>query len=373
DFPDIWNYWIGGYTILEALPNSTGKRPGERIGKYFQPYADFLMEPEELGTETEMDLFHYGSYNQQDATSQTLQKTRIILNDNSWEWMAYKPGDNGPPGPKGPKEINPNPRHLLVYDTPSPSPDFWDEHMEGGVIVHPYSNVAIGIHNEGDASGEGPSLSTTFWDHKFAHDLDEFFTTAVTYVAQLDPKVDYFYMETDGRVHQPYLTVAAGIEQANDHDILSITSGDYYEKIKIDKPLTISAPVGMVVIGRSPVPRGRVTRPTAPAAPDDDPSTTFAEKDNGLVERTSLKSFPNPFTHQTALHYTLRDDSPVQVKVYDMLGQEVHTLVQEEQYEGEHSVQWDGRDYQGQSMPTGLYIMQLNTGGETSSVRIMKQ
>ncbi|MEM8969697.1 MAG: hypothetical protein AAGE93_24980, partial [Bacteroidota bacterium] len=165
DFPDIWNYWIGGYTILEALPNSTGKRPGERIGKYFQPYADYLVNPEELDTETEMDLFHYGSHNQTDATSKTLQKTRIILNDDSREWMAYKPGDNGPPGPKGPKEINPNPSHFLLYDTPDPSPDFWDEHMEGGVIVHPYSNVAVGIHNEGDASGEAPSLSTTFWDH----------------------------------------------------------------------------------------------------------------------------------------------------------------------------------------------------------------
>ncbi|MEM6845725.1 MAG: T9SS type A sorting domain-containing protein [Bacteroidota bacterium] len=360
---NIWNYWVGGYTILEALPNSTGKRPGERIGKYFQPRADFLMEPEELGTETEMDLFHYAAHNQTGATSQTLQKTKIILNDNSLDWMSMYDG----------LLDNPNAHHFLLYDTPNPSPDFWDEHMEGGVIVHPYSNVAVGIHNEGDASGEGPSLSTTFWDHEFAHDLDEFFTTAVTHVAQLDPGVDYPYIETDGRVHQPYLTVAAGVEQANDHDILSITSGDYYEKIKIDKPLTLSAPVGMVVIGRSPVPRGRVTRPTTPADLKDDPSTAFTEKEDRLVERTSLKSFPNPFTHQTELHYTLTDDSPVVVKVYDMLGQEVQTLVEEEQLKGAHHLQWDGHTHLGKMTPTGLYIIQLNTGGETSTVRVIKQ
>ncbi|MEM8969699.1 MAG: T9SS type A sorting domain-containing protein, partial [Bacteroidota bacterium] len=99
----------------------------------------------------------------------------------------------------------------------------------------------------------------------------------------------------------------------------------------------------------------------------------FSEEEDLLVEKSSLKSFPNPFTHQTELHYTLTDDSPVQVKVYDMLGQEVQKLVEEEQLEGEHHLQWDGRNYQGQRMPSGLYIMQLKTGGETSSVRVMKQ
>ena len=105
----------------------------------------------------------------------------------------------------------------------------------------------------------------------------------------------------------------------------------------------------------------------------DDPSTAFAEEEDLLVEQSSLKSFPNPFVDHTELHYRLTDDSPVQVKVYDVMGQEVQTLVQEEQPEGEHSVQWDGRNQQGQNLPTGLYIMQLKTGEETSAVRVMKQ
>ncbi len=63
----------------------------------------------------------------------------------------------------------------------------------------------------------------------------------------------------------------------------------------------------------------------------------------------------------------------MQVKVYDLMGKEVQTLVQGEQAEGAHQVQWDGRNAQGGAVPTGLYIMQLKTGEETSAVRVMKQ
>ena len=205
----------------------------------------------------------------------------------------------------------------------------------------------------------------------FRKHLGEFFTTAMTYVDQGSVASDG---GGNGNIYKPYLTVAEGVQQAADNDILNIARGTYNESVTINKPLTLSAPVGAVVIGAAGGANSRTMRPNIPAALyGDDPSTAFAEEEDLLVEQSSLKSFPNPFVDHTELHYHLTEGSPVQVKIYDMMGQEVQTLVQEAQPEGEHRVRWNGRNAQGGAVPAGLYIMQLKTGEETSAVRVMRQ
>ncbi|MEM9834808.1 MAG: FlgD immunoglobulin-like domain containing protein, partial [Bacteroidota bacterium] len=335
----------GGYTIMEALPNGTGKRPGERLGQYFQVLrhnSGWVMDG------MKMDIFHYGSGSTQ-AGNQTRQKVSVILK-NPNDWL---------------KRVSDKDR-FLVYDTPILMNGLWDDNVEGAPVVFPESNVVVGIHSEGTYDNHAPSLGTGFRDQDFRKHLGEFFTTAVTYVDQASVAGS-----GNGNIYEPYLTIAEGTQQAADNDILNIARGSYNESVTINKPLKLSAPVGAVVIGAAGGANSRTMQPTIPAALyGDDPSTAFAEEDL-LVEQTTLKSFPNPFVERTELHYTLTDDSPVQVKIYDMLGQEIQTLIQQEQAEGEHSVQWDGRNYQGKSMPTGLYIMQLKTGEETSAVRVM--
>jgi len=341
---------VGGYTIVEALPNSTGQRPGERIGEYFQVLRHGTgLQMDNL----EMELFHY-SRNDLGPINQTLRKSTVELR-NPNAWLTYVSDKN----------------RFLVYDTPTVHPGFWDRDMEGAPIVYPGSNIAVGIHSYGAVGNTlfSPSLGTGFRDQDFRKHLGEFFTTAVTYVDQASP-LD----ESNGNIYQPYLTVAEGVQQAADHDILNIARGFYNESVTINKPMTLSAPVGAVVIGAAGEANSRMMRTNIPAALyGDDPATAFAEEEDLLVEPSSLKSFPNPFTERTELHYSLQEESPVQVKVYDVMGKEVQTLVQEDQTEGEHKVQWDGRNRQGQNLPAGLYIMQLKTGEETSSVRIMKQ
>ncbi len=338
----------GGYTIIEAFPNGTGKRPGERIGKYFQ----VIRHNNGINMQgTTLDLLHYG-FQKNSTTNQTLQKKKVVLRLPE-AWI---------------RRISDKDR-FLVYDNPNITPDSWDDYMEGGVLVYPNSNVALGIHSEGSGLGDSPAVGTGFRDQGFRKHLGEFFTTDVTYVDRASSVGG-----GNGNIYEPYLTVADGVAQAADHDILNIARGSYNESVTINKPLKISAPVGAVIIGATDGTSSRVMQPTIPASLyGDDPSDAFAEEEDLLVDQASLSSFPNPFRHHTELHYTLRDDSPVQAKVYDMLGQEVQTLVEEEQLEGGHRLQWDGRNQQGKTMPPGIYIMQLNTGGGTSSVRVMKQ
>jgi len=64
----------------------------------------------------------------------------------------------------------------------------------------------------------------------------------------------------------------------------------------------------------------------------------------------------------------------VTLKVYDVLGNEIATLVNEELSSGEYEVEFSGHSDEGQNLPSGVYFYQLRIGGpETSSGQGMIQ
>jgi hypothetical protein len=66
---------------------------------------------------------------------------------------------------------------------------------------------------------------------------------------------------------------------------------------------------------------------------------------NTIPEDFELRqNYPNPFNPSTSIEYVLVQQSRVILKVYNILGQEVRTLVNEFQTAGEKSVVWNGRD-----------------------------
>jgi flagellar hook assembly protein FlgD len=73
-------------------------------------------------------------------------------------------------------------------------------------------------------------------------------------------------------------------------------------------------------------------------------------------------NFPNPFNPTTTIKYDLKDAGKVTLKVYNMLGQEVRTLVSRNESAGFKSVVWDGRDNSGKMVSSGLYIYRLEAG-----------
>jgi len=78
------------------------------------------------------------------------------------------------------------------------------------------------------------------------------------------------------------------------------------------------------------------------------------------TERSSQPAFhlcqnaPNPFNPQTEIRYELPEDSHVSLKVYNVLGEEVRSLIGEEQLAGSYWVRWDARDHLGQAVPSGV-------------------
>jgi len=76
----------------------------------------------------------------------------------------------------------------------------------------------------------------------------------------------------------------------------------------------------------------------------------------------ALSSAPNPFNPTTTLSYTLPSGGDVSLRIYDMRGRLIRTLVSEYQLAGSHEVRWDGRDQNQRPLPSGCYLAVLTSG-----------
>jgi bacillopeptidase F (M6 metalloprotease family) len=82
-----------------------------------------------------------------------------------------------------------------------------------------------------------------------------------------------------------------------------------------------------------------------------------------IPEEISLsQNYPNPFNPSTTISYQLPKSGKVELTIYNMLGQEVRKLVDEKQAVGEYTIQWDGRDYNGTPVASGVYLYRLKAG-----------
>jgi hypothetical protein len=80
---------------------------------------------------------------------------------------------------------------------------------------------------------------------------------------------------------------------------------------------------------------------------------------------------PNPFTTGTTLRFSLAHAGPVMLRVYDVRGALVRTLVDAELPSGSHAVVWDGRTATGARAPSGVYYGRLDAGGRRSGQRMV--
>ncbi|MBE0651929.1 MAG: T9SS type A sorting domain-containing protein [Bacteroidales bacterium] len=87
-------------------------------------------------------------------------------------------------------------------------------------------------------------------------------------------------------------------------------------------------------------------------------SVSDVEDGEGLPFNYKLEqNFPNPFNPSTKIQYAIGSRQLVTLKIYDILGNEVATLVNEEKLAGEYNVQFDGI-----GLSSGIYFYQLNAG-----------
>lgn len=96
-------------------------------------------------------------------------------------------------------------------------------------------------------------------------------------------------------------------------------------------------------------------------------------KDNELPSRSQLTiySYPNPFNPFTTIEYSIPNTGTVVLKIFDVKGRLLRTLVNEIKTVGEHRALWDGRDVSGALVASGIYFVRLETGGKFLSRKVV--
>jgi len=81
---------------------------------------------------------------------------------------------------------------------------------------------------------------------------------------------------------------------------------------------------------------------------------------------------PNPFQASTTVRFDLAQRARVALRVYDVAGRLVRTLVGDEELgAGSHALDWDGRDEGGGRLSPGLYFCQLSAGSVRETRRVV--
>jgi len=83
------------------------------------------------------------------------------------------------------------------------------------------------------------------------------------------------------------------------------------------------------------------------------------------------QNFPNPFNPNTTIEYQLKNRAFVSLKVYDILGKEIITLVSEEQPAGNYKVTFDIGTIRSYNFTSGVYIYQIQAGEYMSSRKMV--
>jgi hypothetical protein len=99
--------------------------------------------------------------------------------------------------------------------------------------------------------------------------------------------------------------------------------------------------------------------------PPPDLTTPMAVRDNKIdmpLDFALEPNYPNPFNPSTTIKYAMAKGARVSIKVYNISGQLVSTLIDTWQPQGNHFVRWMGTDDSGKNVTSGMYLVKMITG-----------
>ena len=85
------------------------------------------------------------------------------------------------------------------------------------------------------------------------------------------------------------------------------------------------------------------------------------------------QNYPNPFNPNTTIRYQLPISSQVDIRVFDILGQEVVHLLSEKQEPGYYEIEWRGTNQANQFVSSGIYMLQIRTRDYNRAIKMILQ
>ncbi len=99
--------------------------------------------------------------------------------------------------------------------------------------------------------------------------------------------------------------------------------------------------------------------------PETDASTILPK------EFSLSQNYPNPFNPTTTIKYTLKDEAKVTLKIYNVLGEEVATLVNRKESAGFKEISWNGKNNRGIQVGSGIYFYRIEAGNFVKSKKML--
>ncbi len=101
-------------------------------------------------------------------------------------------------------------------------------------------------------------------------------------------------------------------------------------------------------------------------------NVTIAAAGGNVPKEYALnQNFPNPFNPTTQISFDLPQAGKVDLSIYNVLGQNVRTLVSQDMEAGNHTVTWDGRSNEGTQVASGVYFYRLSAGSFNRTMKMM--
>ena len=102
-------------------------------------------------------------------------------------------------------------------------------------------------------------------------------------------------------------------------------------------------------------------------------NTTVTYIDNEIIEPPStfhITAYPNPFNPNVSITIYLKASSVLKVTIFNILGEKVKTMFNNYLNNGTHSFEWDGRNDSNQHLPSGSYIVVVQSETQLQSLKI---
>ncbi|MBT4576023.1 MAG: T9SS type A sorting domain-containing protein, partial [Candidatus Cloacimonetes bacterium] len=80
-------------------------------------------------------------------------------------------------------------------------------------------------------------------------------------------------------------------------------------------------------------------------------------------------NYPNPFNPSTTISFSILEDSKVELSIFNLKGQNVNTIVNDNLQKGEHLFSWNGTDKLGEILSSGVYFYKLNINGRVEVIK----
>jgi hypothetical protein len=85
-----------------------------------------------------------------------------------------------------------------------------------------------------------------------------------------------------------------------------------------------------------------------------------------------LGNIPNPFNPVTEIKLEILEETPVRLEVYDITGRRIKILADDVFQRGVHAVRWDGKDYAGEEVGSGVYFYKIIADGRSAAKKMLK-